>query len=192
LKLIKELNKEKKIVFSGESDQEPGVETGDIVFVVQEEPHQLFRRSGDDLIMEKDINLIDALTGYSFKFTHLDSKPIIVESKKGDIVKPGEIKEVPRQGMPIYGRTYEQGSIFIKFNIIFPETVSNNQINTLRSIFTPTPDPTSETDTEKVSANPIDPEKLKQRSQEQHNQKHDSDSDEGGHGQGFRTNCSQQ
>jgi len=180
----------KRIVFSGESDQEPGLETGDIIFEVQEEPHPIFKRSGDDLIMERDIPLIDALTGLSFKINHLDEHVVIIESKKGDMVKPGDIKEVPRQGMPIYGRTYESGSLFIKFNVIFPDTLDTNQINSLRSVFTPSPEPTSDKDTERVLANPFDPERLKYRNQEQHYH-NDSDSDGEGRG-GFRTNCAQQ
>ena len=41
-----------KVVFSGESDQEPRKETGDVVFVLDEEEHPRFKRNGSDLIME--------------------------------------------------------------------------------------------------------------------------------------------
>jgi DnaJ family protein A protein 2 len=188
----------KKIIFSGESDQEPGLETGDIIFVIQEDAHPIFKRSGDDLIMERDINLIDALTGYSFSFEHLDGRTVIIENKKGDMVKPGDIKEVPRQGMPIHSRTYESGSLFIKFNVKFPDNLNTNQISALRTVFTPTPEPTFDPKTvEKVTANTVDAERLNQRNkqQQQHHHHHhdgDDDSDENGHGQGFRTNCAQQ
>jgi len=190
----------KKIVFSGESDQEPGLETGDIIFVIQEEAHNLFKRSGDDLIMERDINLIDALTGFQFKFQHLDGRDVIIENKKGDMVKPNDIKEVPRQGMPIYGRTYESGSLFIKFNVKFPDNLNTNQISSLRTVFTPTPEPSYDPkNIEKVVATTVDPERLNSRNDRHHNHNHynnnnnDSDSDEGhGHGGGFRTNCAQQ
>jgi len=149
--------------------------------------------------MEKDINLIDALTGYSFKITHLDGREVIIESKKGDMVKPGDLKEVPRQGMPIYGRTYDHGSLFIKYNLIFPDTLNTNQINTIRTILIPTPEPTSDSNTEKAIALPIDYEKLHKRQEEQRYNHHDDEDDDHGHGHshghgdgGFRTNCSQQ
>jgi len=64
--------------------------------------------------MEKDLPLIDALIGYDFKFNHLDERPIIVQSKRGDIVKPGDIKEIPNLGMPVYTKPYEFGSLIIK------------------------------------------------------------------------------
>jgi DnaJ homolog subfamily A member 1 len=43
---------EQKIVFAGESNQEPGVTPGDIVVVLEEKEHPVFKRRGMDLIME--------------------------------------------------------------------------------------------------------------------------------------------
>jgi len=182
----------KKIIFSGESDQEPGLETGDIVFVIQEEGHPVFKRNGDDLIIERDINLIDALVGYSFKFEHLDARTVIVESKKGDVVKPDDIKEVPGLGMPIYGRTYQHGNLYIKFNVIFPATLSKDQMEGLKTIFTPTPEPSGEA--EKHVAQLFDQDRYKERKHEQQyrqQEQHDEHDDTGG-GEGIRTNCTSQ
>ena len=50
----------------------PGVESGDVIFVVDQQPHQIFKRKGDDLMIEKEILLSEALTGVSFTITHLD------------------------------------------------------------------------------------------------------------------------
>jgi len=167
------------------------METGDIVFVVQEEPHELFKRSGDDLIMEKDILLIDALTGYSFKINHLDERPIVVEIKPGDIVKPGDIKECPGLGMPVYTRPYEFGSLFVKFNVVFPNTLTKDQVNGLKSIFSPSPVPIVDENTEKVVAKPFDPERMRQRKEEQQNRHRDEDSDERNQ-EGIRSGCTPQ
>lgn len=41
-----------QIKFAGESDQDPDMPAGDIVFVVAEKEHPVFKRRGDDLIME--------------------------------------------------------------------------------------------------------------------------------------------
>jgi len=181
----------KKIILPGEADQEPGLETGDLVFVIQEEPHELFKRSGDDLIMEKDILLIDALTGYSFKFNHLDKRPVIIELKSNDIIKAGDIKEAPSLGMPVFTRTYEFGSLFIKFNVIFPTSLTKDQVAGLKAVFNPSPEPIEDENTEMVTAQPFDPERLRQRREEQQYRQREEDSDEG-NGGGFRTNCAQQ
>lgn len=41
-----------QIKFDGESDQDPDIPAGDIVFVVVEKEHSVFKRQRDDLIME--------------------------------------------------------------------------------------------------------------------------------------------
>jgi DnaJ-class molecular chaperone len=41
----------------------PGTIPGDIVFVVQEKEHALFKRKGPDLFLEKSISLTEALCG---------------------------------------------------------------------------------------------------------------------------------
>lgn len=40
---------DQQIRFSGEGDQEPDLEAGDIVVVLDEKPHDVFRRSGQCL-----------------------------------------------------------------------------------------------------------------------------------------------
>ena len=35
-----------KVTFSGEGDQEPGLEPGDIIIVLDEKAHALFKRNG--------------------------------------------------------------------------------------------------------------------------------------------------
>ena len=54
-----------KITFRGMADEMPGRETGDVHFIVQEKDHDLFKRKGADLLLQKDISLNQALTGYS-------------------------------------------------------------------------------------------------------------------------------
>merc|ERR1719414_995668 len=46
-----------KITFADEGDQEPGLEPGDIIIVLDEKEHPVFKRNGQDLIMKMDISL---------------------------------------------------------------------------------------------------------------------------------------
>lgn len=41
-----------KITFSGEGDQEPGIEPGDVVIVLDEKNHSVFKRNDIDLYMQ--------------------------------------------------------------------------------------------------------------------------------------------
>jgi len=195
VEIDKGVHENKKIVFSGESNQEPGLETGDIIFVVQVTPHDLFKRSGNDLIMEKKIDLVDALIGYSYKFDHLDGRAVIVEVKSGQIIKPGDIREVSGMGMPMYSRTYEMGSLFIKFDVNFPTKLSNDQTVSLRKAFEPSKPPETSPEekdkVEKVTAVPCDIERLQNRRQEYQNRR-DSDEENDNQGGTHSVQCNQQ
>ena len=54
-----------KITFSEKADEIPDGEAGDVVFVLQEQPHAEFKRKGDDLFIERTISLTEALCGFS-------------------------------------------------------------------------------------------------------------------------------
>jgi DnaJ family protein A protein 2 len=56
-----------KVAFRGMADETPGMETGDVNFIVQEKDHALFKRKGADLLVTKDISLNQALTGFTVR-----------------------------------------------------------------------------------------------------------------------------
>merc|ERR1719181_368589 len=77
-----------KIHFSEKADEIPDGEAGDVVFVLQEQPHADFKRKGDDLFIERNISLTEALCGFSMEMKHLDGRTLIIKSKPGDVIKP--------------------------------------------------------------------------------------------------------
>ena len=77
-----------KYIFHGESDEHPDKEPGDVVIVVNEQPHKLFKRKGADLFFEKEISLREALTGCDFSIRYLDGTNLRVQSTPGTIIKP--------------------------------------------------------------------------------------------------------
>jgi hypothetical protein len=77
-----------KITFQEKSDEHPGVTPGDVIFVLNEQPHPVFKRKGADLYIEKKISLVEALCGFEMEITHLDGRVLIVRSKPGDVISP--------------------------------------------------------------------------------------------------------
>lgn len=77
------------ISFAGEADQSPGVEPGDVVIVIEEKPHAVFKRKGDDLYAEVEIDLLTALAGGQFTILHLDDRALLVTIPPGEVIKPG-------------------------------------------------------------------------------------------------------
>merc|ERR1719181_2318214 len=77
-----------KIHFSEKADEIPDGEAGDVVFVLQEQPHAQYKRKGDDLFIERDISLSEALTGFAMDLNHLDGRKLKITSPPGDVIKP--------------------------------------------------------------------------------------------------------
>uniref|UniRef100_A0A8C0T627 DnaJ homolog subfamily A member 2 n=1 Tax=Canis lupus familiaris TaxID=9615 RepID=A0A8C0T627_CANLF len=115
-----------RITFTGEADQAPGVEPGDIVLLLQEKEHEVFQRDGNDLHMTYKIGLVEALCGFQFTFKHLDGRQIVVKYPPGKVIEPGCVRVVRGEGMPQYRNPFEKGDLYIKFDVQFPE---NNWIN---------------------------------------------------------------
>jgi len=109
-----------KIVFNGEGDQSPGVTPGDVVIVLEQKPHAIFKRKDRDLYVDQSISLSMALTGGQFIVNHLDDRKLLVKSNPGEVIKPGDVKVISKEGMPTYKNPFEKGDLFISFSIVFP------------------------------------------------------------------------
>jgi len=78
------------VTFAGESDQSPGAETGDVIIVIEEKPHEHFKRQENDLITNVEIDLLTALGGGQFSIRHLDDRALIVTLVPGEVIKNGK------------------------------------------------------------------------------------------------------
>merc|ERR1719498_723203 len=77
-----------KIHFSEKADEIPDGEAGDVVFVLQEQPHAEYKRKGDDLFLERTISLSEALCGFAMEMDTLDGRKLIIKPKPGEVIKP--------------------------------------------------------------------------------------------------------
>uniref|UniRef100_A0A8D1HV67 DnaJ heat shock protein family (Hsp40) member A4 n=2 Tax=Sus scrofa TaxID=9823 RepID=A0A8D1HV67_PIG len=110
-----------KILFHGEGDQEPELEPGDVIIVLDQKDHSVFQRRGHDLIMKMKIQLCEALCGFKKTIKTLDDRVLVITSKSGEVIKHGDLKCVRNEGMPIYKAPLEKGTLIIQFLVIFPE-----------------------------------------------------------------------
>lgn len=108
-----------RITFSGEADQAPGIIPGDIIIILEEKPHERFRRNGDDLFYEAKIELVTALAGGQFCVEHLDGRMLLVNIAPGEVIRPGERKAVVGEGMPTQ-RHHDYGNLYVQFEVEFP------------------------------------------------------------------------
>ncbi|KAE8633846.1 hypothetical protein XENTR_v10002115 [Xenopus tropicalis] len=73
-----------KIMFSGEGDQEPGLEPGDVVIVLDQKEHDVYQRQQNDLIMKMNITLVEALCGFKKPIETMDGRILQVTSFPGE------------------------------------------------------------------------------------------------------------
>ncbi|KAK9464136.1 uncharacterized protein V1516DRAFT_669645 [Lipomyces oligophaga] len=108
-----------KITFAGEGDQGPDIEPGDVIFVIDEQPHQRFTRKKDDLYYQAKIDLLTALAGGSIVIQHLDNEWLKVDIIPGETIRPSQMKVIKGRGMPSY-RHHNRGNLYIQFEVEFP------------------------------------------------------------------------
>jgi DnaJ homolog subfamily A member 2 len=126
-----------KIVFAGEANENPGLVAGDVIVVLKQAPHKTFNRRDENLVVEREISLTDALCGFQFSIQQLDGRKLIVTSKPGSVIKPGELKTIPNEGMPMWKRSDERGYMFVKFTIAFPAFVGPSEAAELERVLGP-------------------------------------------------------
>lgn len=105
----------------GEADELPGIMAGDLYVRVKIQPHKTFRRTGADLVLEKEVTLKEALTGTSFEINYFEGKKFTVATYPTEILIPGAIKSLKEKGMPFFKDSMGHGHIFIHFNVKFPK-----------------------------------------------------------------------
>lgn len=184
-----------RMTFSGKGDQQPGCLPGDVVLVVQEVEHALFKRQGADLVMGRSVSLYEALSGVSFVVQHPGGHKVHVRSKPGEVIKPGAILEVAEEGMPVLGHTQVKGSLFVKFEVAFPDRVelTDSMRKVLGGILKDVPPPLTAAERDGASERflgEVDTEARRMREQLARESMADSD-DEAGAG-GPRMQCAHQ
>ncbi|XP_024031962.1 dnaJ homolog subfamily B member 1 isoform X2 [Morus notabilis] len=121
-----------KITFPEKGNQEPGVIPADLIFVVDEKPHALYKRDGNDLVVNQEITLLEALTGKTLDLITLDGRNLTIPLN--DIIKPGAEKVVQNEGMPMSKEPGRKGNLRIKFDVRYPSRLTAEQKADLRRV----------------------------------------------------------
>ncbi|XP_023542917.1 dnaJ homolog subfamily B member 4-like isoform X1 [Cucurbita pepo subsp. pepo] len=114
-----------KITFPQKGNQEPGIIPADLIFVVDEKPHAIYRRDGNDLLVNHELTLLESLTGKTLELTSLDGRNLMIHIT--DIVKPGDEMVLANEGMPISKELGKKGNLRIKFDVKYPSRLTTEQ-----------------------------------------------------------------
>ncbi|KAJ9627266.1 Molecular chaperone (DnaJ super) [Taxawa tesnikishii (nom. ined.)] len=120
-----------KIKFNGVGDQVEGG-TQDLHFIVEEKSHPLFRREGDDIRHDVEIDLKEALTGWKRTVSTIDGKQVSVSS--AGPTQPTWTERYPGLGMPKSKKPDERGDFVVGVKIKFPTSLTAAQKTKLKEI----------------------------------------------------------
>ena len=107
------------LVNKGNSYVNNGVSHSNVKIIIALKPHELFQRNGLDILYIKSISLKDALIGFSFMLNHINNKSYNISCS--EIVHFNYEKIINNMG---FMRDSFVGNLIIKFNILFPTSLS--------------------------------------------------------------------
>jgi DnaJ homolog subfamily B member 4 len=112
-------------------NEAPGHVAADMVFVLEEKPHPMFKREGDNLVHTATVSLKEALTGTHVMIDTLSGRKLKVNVR--DIIRPGYEKVISNEGMP-KGSMATRGDLIIRFNVQWPHSLTEHQRSTLQQV----------------------------------------------------------
>ncbi|KAL8090121.1 uncharacterized protein LOC141697895 isoform X1 [Apium graveolens] len=120
-----------KITFPDKGNEQHNQLPADLVFVIDEKPHNVYKRDGNDLIISHRVTLAEAIGGPTINITTLDGRDLPVTIT--EIVHPGYEHVVQQEGMPIAKEPGTRGDLKIKFEVKFPTKLTEDQREALKS-----------------------------------------------------------
>jgi DnaJ-class molecular chaperone len=117
-----------QIRYEGMGDNSiPDVRAGDLIVNVLIRNHATFKREGTSLIIEKQVNVWDALLGTSIIIETLDQKTLNINIPAG--TQPDTVMSCRGEGLP-HMRTRQRGNLLIKIKVVVPKelTISQKQM----------------------------------------------------------------
>ena len=98
---------------------------GDVKVFIKISNDTNFKRSGLDLILEKNISLKESLCGFTFEIKYINGTSYTLNNNKGNIIPPEYRKVYPNMGLT---RGDHKGNMVIHFHVNFPESLTPEQI----------------------------------------------------------------
>lgn len=127
----------KQVVFEGEAEESPDIETGDLILTIREQKSndKGWRRRRDDLYRTEVISLSEALLGgFKRDIERLDGTVLTVHRQEGETTQPGQVQTVEDEGMPAWDEEQghaasSKGRAFIEWTVVLPELRAGSKVS---------------------------------------------------------------
>ena len=107
-----------------------GGPNGNFYIEIEVAPHKFFRRNGNDILLDIDINMAQAALGDEINIPTLDGD---VKLRIPSGTQPGRVFRLKDKGVPILHRT-ERGNQMVTVNVQIPTSLSDEQEELLKSL----------------------------------------------------------
>lgn len=104
-----------------------------MVFVVNEIEHSFFKRKGNDLLVDINLSLKEALLGFQKKIRTLDNRFVVFENQ--GVTQPNQKFTIRNEGMPKVHFPSEKGNLLITCKITMPDELNAEQIDLFKEFF---------------------------------------------------------
>lgn len=112
-------------------DSIQGLRPGDLLVNVYVRHHNMFRREGTSLIVDKEISVWEAMLGTTLEIQTLDNKTLSISIPRG--TQPETVLSCKGEGLPNM-RTRQRGNLLLKIKVVVPKNLSNNLIQKISEI----------------------------------------------------------
>ena len=127
-----------EIVLKGEGDKLPNHKSGDIIITLKllDDPEDMYKREGDSLMLNVDINLAQNYK-LSGQIRTLDGRILTIKPKEDDkciMNQHNGVRKIIGEGFPIEG-TNKKGDLYVRFRLSLPDEMQEDKIKLLEQIF---------------------------------------------------------
>ncbi len=132
VKIPKGIKAGQKLRLAGKGSPSPyGGPPGDLYLIIREQPHPVFTREGDNLIVEKRIPFSKACLGSEISVTSLDGKELKVKVPAG--IQPQSKLRLKGHGLPA-GKIGGRGDIYVKVSVDIPKELTGEQKKVVKEL----------------------------------------------------------
>ena len=103
--------------------------TSNLQVTVRVRQHPVFTRKDNDLYASVTVTLLESLTGFQKELRLLDGTALTVSARK--VTPHGHVFRFDGMGLPLTSRSARFGTLFVTVNVMFPESLSAQQIDGL-------------------------------------------------------------
>ncbi|KAI3413828.1 hypothetical protein GPALN_011308 [Globodera pallida] len=162
-----------RLMFYGKGDQQPGLEPGNVIIVLDEEEHPVFTRKGTNLVINMSLTLTEALCGCTKHVETLDKRTLSFTQLPGEVIKHRDFYVIQGEGMPTHRHQDQKGDLIIQFSVDFPDKLPQHlkTYEQLRALLNddeaePEPSVSSNANTKTIHLEPISEAMLRRRAHE--------------------------